>query len=398
MKNRIQSAVNDVFDKMIEIRRHIHMFPELSGQEEKTSEYIAAILKDWGVGFTQNIAGYGIVAQIEGVNADAACGALRADTDALPIQEMNDVPYKSKIPGVMHACGHDAHTAALLGTIYVLNSVKDSFNGRLKFFFQPSEEKFPGGAKLMIEEGVLENPDVQFVLGAHVLPTLEAGKVGVKSGMYMASTDEIYLTVKGKGGHAATPELLVDPVLIAVEVLSSLQQVISRKNNPAIPSVLSFGRFLADGRTNIIPDEVKLEGTIRTFSEEWRKDAHAHIERIATGIATSMGGECKVNIAHGYPFLVNNEELTEVFRNTGKEFLGKDFVDLPLRMTAEDFAYYSQKVPSVFYRFGVSNPEKGITSNLHSQTFDIDEEALKTAASIMSMAAIQFLDHFSENK
>lgn len=398
MKNKIQSAVEKIFNKMIEIRRHIHMFPELSGQEKKTSEYIAAILKDWGIAHTKNVAGHGIVAVIDGKNPESVCGALRADIDALPIQEMNDVPYKSKITGVMHACGHDAHTAALLGTIYVLNEMKDSFSGRLKFLFQPSEEMFPGGAKLMIEEGVLENPKVDFMLGAHVLPTLEAGKVGVKSGMYMASTDEIYLTVKGKGGHAATPELLVDPVLIATEVLSSLQQVISRKSNPSIPSVLSFGRFLADGRTNIIPDEVKIEGTFRTFSEEWRKEAHGHIERIAKGIAESMGGSCDVKIAGGYPFLVNDAELTEVFKNIGRELLGDDFVDLSIRMTAEDFAYYSQKVPSVFYRFGVGNAKKGITSNLHTPTFDIDEDSLKTAATIMSMAALKFLEHFSEKK
>jgi len=394
MKQRIQSAVEEIFPRMLEIRRHMHMFPELSGQEKHTSEYIISVLKEWGISYVRNVGGYGIVALIEGNNPQSVCGALRADFDALPIEEINDVSYKSQNAGVMHACGHDAHTAALLGSLFVLNSMKDAFSGSLKFIFQPSEEKFPGGAKLMIAEGVLENPTVDFMLGAHVLPTLESGKAGVKSGMYMASTDEIYLTVKGVGGHAATPELIVDPITIAAEILSALQQVVSRKNNPSVPSVLSFGRFIADGRTNIIPDEVTLDGTLRTFNEEWRRDAHAYIKRIANGIAESMGASCHVEIAHGYPFLVNNEELTEIFIETGKNLLGEDFIDLPIRMTAEDFAYFSHQVPSVFYRFGVGNIEKGITSNLHTPSFNIDEDSLKTAASLMSMAAIDFLNYF----
>lgn len=395
MKNKIQTSVEEIFSKMIEIRRHIHMFPELSGQEKHTSEYIASVLKEWNISFIRNVGGYGIVAQIEGKNPDLVCGALRADIDALPIQEKNEVAYKSQNPGVMHACGHDAHTAALLGAVYVLNILKESFIGRIKFFFQPSEEKFPGGAKLMIEEGVLENPKVDFVIGGHVLPTMDVGKAGVKSGMYMASTDEVYLTVKGKGGHAATPELLVDPIVIASEIVSGLQQVVSRKNNPSIPSVLSFGRFIADGHTNIIPDEVKLEGTFRTFNEAWRREAHAHIKRISMGIAESMGGSCEVEIAHGYPFLVNNEELAELIKETGIELIGNDFIDLPLRMTAEDFAYFSQRVPSVFYRFGVANEAKGISSNLHTPTFDLDEDALKIGASLLSLSAIKCLEYFS---
>ncbi|MBN2729408.1 MAG: amidohydrolase [Bacteroidales bacterium] len=397
MKNKIKLVVDEVFAKMVDIRRHLHMFPELSGMEKNTADYISGILHEWEIPHVRNIGGYGIVAQIDGQNPESCCGALRADMDALPIEEANETPYKSRNRGVMHACGHDAHTAALLGSIYILNSLKNSFNGRLKFFFQPSEEKFPGGASQMINDGVLENPRVDFMLGQHVLPTMEVGKAGVKAGMYMASTDEIYITVKGKGGHAATPELLVDPIIIASDILTSLQQVVSRKNNPSIPSVLSFGRFIADGRTNIIPNEVKLEGTFRTFNEEWRGEAHTHIERIATGIAESMGATCEVNIAHGYPFLVNNEEMATIFKEIGIDLLGNDnFEDLSLRMTAEDFAYFSQKVPSVFYRFGVANQDKGINSNLHTPTFDLDEDALKTAASLMSFAAIRFVNHFSK--
>ena len=398
IKKKIQSLLDEVFNQMIEIRRHIHMFPELSKQEKKTADYISAILQKWNIPHEKNIGGYGIVAIIEGQNPNAICAALRADMDALPINEENDVPYKSQNQGIMHACGHDAHVAALLGTAFILNNIKDEFVGRVKLVFQPSEERFPGGAKKMIEAGVLENPKVDFMLGQHVLPTLETGKIGVKPGMYMASTDEIFLIIKGKGGHAATPELNIDSVLVAAEILTSLQQIVSRKNTPSTPSVLSFGRFIADGQTNIIPDIVTVDGTFRTFDEEWRKKAHEQIVKIASGVAESMGASCEVKIVKGYPYLVNDHDLTMQFSKIARNLLGDDFIDLPLRMTAEDFAYYSQKVASVFYRFGVANESKNINSNLHTATFDIDEEALKTATLMMSNACVSLMEFYLKKK
>jgi len=317
---------------------------------------------------------------------------LRADMDALPILEANTHSFVSKNKGRMHACGHDAHTASLLGVAKILNELKEEFEGTVKLIFQPSEEELPGGASVMIQEGVLENPRVDMMLGQHVYPELPAGTVGMKSGKYMASTDELYLTVKGKGGHGAIPERNIDPVLIASHIVVAMQQVVSRNALPSMPTVVSFGKFLARGQTNIIPDEVHLEGILRTFDETWRKQAQQKIKNIATGIAQSMGGDCAVRIDRGYPVVINDEKTTEQSRHFAVDFLGKDHVfDLDYRMTAEDFAYFTQQVPSTFYRLGVGNEEKGITSSLHSNTFDIDEESLIASVGTMSWLALNHL-------
>jgi amidohydrolase len=390
--NLIKQEASTLLPKLVAIRRHLHKHPELSMQEKQTSAFIQAKLTEFGIPFTAGIAENGIVGLIEGKNPGKRVIALRADMDALPIVEQNQVEYCSANPGVMHACGHDVHMTSLLGAAKILNELKEQFEGAVKLIFQPSEERFPGGASMMIKEGVLENPAPEKMFGQHVLPTLEAGKVGMKPGKYMASTDEVYLTVKGKGGHGATPELNVDPVLIAAHILVALQQIVSRNAPPQLPAVLSFGRFIADGRTNIIPNEVKLDGTLRTFDEKWRAEAHIKIKNLAQSIARGMGGDCEVFIDKGYPFLVNDENITAEAKRYAIEFLGSEnVVDLDLRMTAEDFAYFSQRVPSCFYRLGTRNEQEGIVHNLHTDRFDVDESSLETGAGLMAWMAIKSL-------
>jgi amidohydrolase len=303
------------------------------------------------------------------------------------------VPYKSKIEGVMHACGHDVHTSSLLSTAKILNKLKSEFEGTVKLIFQPGEEKLPGGASLMIADGVLQNPTPDAIFGQHVMPHIPAGKLGFRKGMYMASADEIYITVKGKGGHAAMPETLVDPVLIAAHMLVALQQVISRNCSPKIPSVLSFGKVIAQGATNIIPNEVKIEGTFRTLDENWREEAHNKIKTIATGLVASMGGVCDIEIRKGYPFLKNEEELTQRAIQAATSYMGaENIVDLDIWMASEDFAYYSQEVDACFYRLGTQNIARGITSGVHTPTFDIDESALAIAPGLMAWLAISELN------
>ena len=384
----IKQKASEMLPELIAIRRHLHSHPELSMQEEATSSFIQLKLTEYGIPFTAGIAVHGIVGLIEGRNPASKTIALRADMDALPIVELNEVEYCSQNQGVMHACGHDVHMTSLLGAARILNKIKDHIEGTIKLVFQPSEERFPGGASMMIKEGVMENPAPAKMFGQHVLPSLDAGKVGMKPGKYMASTDEVYLTVKGKAGHGATPELNVDPVLIAAHILVALQQIVSRNAPPQLPAVLSFGRFIAEGRTNIIPNEVKLDGTLRTFDEEWRAEAHRKITLMATSIAQGMGGECEVFIDKGYPFLVNDDKVTAQARQFAVEYLGEEnVIDLDMRMTAEDFAYYSQLVPSCFYRLGIRNESRGIVHNLHTPQFDVDEASLETGAGFMAWLA-----------
>lgn len=391
MKNRIKALAKAYAPAFIDIRRHIHSHPELSFQEYKTSEFIRQQLDKFGVPYKAGVAGTGIIALIEGKNPASRTIALRADIDALPINEANDVSYKSVNNGVMHACGHDVHTTVVLGATKILHELKDELEGTIKILFQPGEEKHPGGASIMIEEGALEDPRPDAILGLHVHPSMETGKLGFCAGKYMASADEIYITVKSKGGHAAQPHLTVDTILVASQLVVSLQQVISRNNNPFSPSVLSICAFNGGFTTNVIPSEVKLMGTFRAMDETWRFKAHELIRKQAAGIAEATGADIEIDILVGYPTLYNNEVVTAKARQLAEDYIGKEQVeDTELRMGAEDFAFYSQIVPACFFRLGTGNKEKGITSGVHTPTFDVDERAIEIGMGTMAYLATQF--------
>lgn len=390
LKQKIHTLTKEKLEKIIAHRRNIHQHPELSFEEHKTSAYVATELKKLDIPFKDGIAGTGIIATIEG-RGKGKTVALRADMDALPIQEETSLPFASVNEGIMHACGHDAHTSALLGAAEILTQLKDQWKGTVLLIFQPGEEKFPGGALLMLKEGALDNPKPDLVIGQHVLPDMAAGHVGFKPGMYMASGDEVYLTIKGKGGHAALPHTLNDTVLIASNVIVALQQIVSRMVPANIPTVLSFGRIEGLGATNIIPEKVEIAGTLRTMNEEWRAKIKDKIRDIAEGTAKSMGAECVVDIKDGYPVVHNHEQATKEALVFAREFLDPSNVEeMDIRMTAEDFGYYTHKYPSVFYRFGVKQKE-GPTGALHTPQLNINEEALETATGMLAWLAVKFL-------
>lgn len=393
IQNKIKNLADQYKEEIRDIRHHLHMHPELSFQEYETSKYVQQQLSKFGIPFQNGVADTGIVGLIEGKNPTKKVVALRADMDALPILEANDVPYKSKNEGVMHACGHDVHTSSLLGAAKILNTIKEDFEGTIKLIFQPGEERSPGGASLMIKDGVLENPRPNSILGQHVHPLIPAGTVAFRPGLAMASADEIHVSIRGKGGHGAVPNTAVDPILITAHIITGLQQVVSRMANPSIPSVLTIGKINSvGGSTNVIPYEVKLEGTFRTVNEAWRFDAHRRMKKLAEGIAESMGGVCDFYVEVGYPFLINDEALTLRCKESAIKYLGKENVlDLPLRMTAEDFAFFSQQAKGCFYRLGVANEAKGITSPVHTPTFDIDESALPIGMGMMAWLTIEEL-------
>lgn len=392
IQDKIKDLASSSKGRIVEFRRHLHAHPELSFKEYETCAFVERQLKELGINNIEKKAETGVLAIIEGRNPDKKTIALRADMDALPILEANDVPYKSKNEGVMHACGHDAHTSSLLGAAYILNEIKSEFEGTIKLIFQPGEETIPGGASLMIKDKVLENPRPSAIIGQHVMPMIPAGKVGFRKGMYMASSDELYLTVKGKGGHGAMPESAVDPVLIASHIIVALQQIVSRNASPKIPSVLSFGKVIANGATNVIPNEVKIEGTFRTLDEEWRSLAHDKMVKLAKGVAEAMGGSVDFEVRHGYPFLQNDPELTDRSYRAAEAYLGKEnIVDLDIWMAAEDFAFYTQEIAGCFYRLGTGNEERGIVSGVHTPTFDIDEDALEIGSGLIAWLAVNEL-------
>jgi len=392
LAENIKHLAGEYYHDIVGIRRHLHRFPELSYEEFSTSAYIQEQLRILDIPYQSGYVKTGIIGRIEGNNPGKRIIALRADMDALPITEMNVIPYKSEHPGKMHACGHDLHMAALLGAARILRKIRGTFEGTVLLVFQPAEEKLPGGANLLMQEKAFEGCTPNLIIGQHVLPGLPAGTVGYRPGVYMASSDEIYLTVKGKGGHAAVPHQLVDPVVIAANIIVALQQIVSRNANAAIPSVLSFGKIEASGAVNIIPAEVKIEGTFRTMNEPWRKEAHEKISRLAKAIAEGMGGACEVNILHGYPVLENHNGYTARAAELSRQLLGPEkVIDLELRMTSEDFAYYAQCFPAVFYRFGTTDPQGQYTAPLHSATYMADETALITAMGNLAWLALSFL-------
>jgi amidohydrolase len=391
--SRIQTLAAEAAAETVALREHLHANPELSFQEFNTVAYVTQQLQQLGLQ-TQPIANTGVVALIEGRNPGSRTVALRADMDALPITEQNEVAYKSLNPGVMHACGHDVHTSSLLGTARILTQLRDEFEGTVKLMFQPGEELLPGGASLMIKEGVLENPRPDSVLGQHVFPRLPAGKIGVRAGRYMASTDELYLTVRGKGGHGAMPEQNLDPVLVAAHIIVAAQQIVSRRANPKLPSVLSFGKVIAQGATNVIPNEVYIVGTFRTLNEEWRNEAHEHLRRLCEGLAESMGATCELEIRRGYPYLENEPALTSRVEQAAVEYLGREnVVELDQWMAAEDFAYFSQAASACFYRLGTAAADGSgqFTSSVHTPTFDIDTKALETGPGLMAWLTLREL-------
>ncbi|MBP6731045.1 MAG: amidohydrolase [Chitinophagales bacterium] len=384
MKDKTSALAEKYFARVIELRRQIHANPELSWEEVETSKLVAQELMRCGIEVQTRVAKNGVVGILKCRNPESKCIALRADMDALPITEENAVPYCSKNEGVMHACGHDVHTSNLLGAAMILSEMRGEIEGTYKFIFQPSEEKIPSGAEAMIKAGVLENPRPDKIFGLHVSPELEAGTFGFCGGRFMASSDEVYLTVNGKGGHAARIEELKNPLLIAAEILLELRQL----TDPQIPVVLSFGKIEGKGATNVVPDKVEIAGTLRCFDETLRAQLHKQIDFICERVTEKYITTCDVHILKGYPVLINNEALTAATkRNAGEYANAKNIVDLPPRMGSEDFAYYTHQLPACFYRLGVGNKKLGITSGLHTATFNVDESALKTSIGLMAYLA-----------
>jgi amidohydrolase len=392
MKTQLEQIISDTFlEEMIRIRQHLHRFPELSFQEHQTSLYIRNLLDSWGISYSFPWVKTGILASVSGGKPGPVI-ALRTDMDALPLTEKSGTGFESEHPGVMHACGHDVHMTCVLGAIRVLHSIRDQLPGEVLFVFQPGEEKVPGGAKLMLEEGLFGQKQPSMIIAQHVMPDMYAGHVGFKEGTYMASSDEIYITVRGKGGHGALPRHISDPILMASHILISLQHEIHRKAPSGTPTVLSFGKVTADGAVNVIPDEVGLEGTFRTMNEDWRREAHQLIEQVADGIASGMGGSAQVEVRHGYPVLRNHEGITAEASRCAKELLGEEHVEeMEIRMTAEDFAWFTQTIPGMMYRLGVREPGSSTVYPLHTAGFRVDESAIKTGISMLSYLTFHLL-------
>jgi len=392
-KETIKQIVSVRYDMLRQTRRHLHRYPELSFHETETAKYISNLLAHWNIDHQTKVAGNGIVALIKGKNPESKTIALRADMDALPIQEENRVEYSSLNNGVMHACGHDVHTTCLLGVAHILQELKTEFEGTVKLIFQPAEEVLPGGAQQMIAEGVLDSPKPATIVAQHVFPELPVGKVGFRTGEYMASSDEINIYVRGKGGHAAMPERGDDAVWIASQLIVELKKRVDERAPEGVPAVLSFGKIVGNGAHNVFSSEVAIHGTFRTFDESWRTRVHKIITEVAKETTGKFGLSYEVVIDKGYPVLINDDSATQVAIEAAKDFLGENqVVELPRRMTVEDFAYFARQVPGCFYRLGVANPEKGFTSGLHTSTFDVDEESIKVGTGLLTWIVLKQLE------
>ncbi|MBA3649482.1 MAG: amidohydrolase [Chitinophagales bacterium] len=391
-KERVKELSAKIKEEIISIRRHLHAHPELSFQEIETAKFISSKLSAWNIEHQTGIGGNGIVALIKGRNPGKKTIALRADMDALPITEKNEVEYKSQHNGIMHACGHDVHSASLLGTAKILNDLKNEFEGTIKLIFQPAEEKLPGGASIMINDGVLENPKPDVIIAQHVFTPLHVGTAGFRPGKYMASADEIYITVKGKGGHAADPALVINPIFIAARLLSELEELMQQLSTSEIPTVLNFGKVIGAGATNVIPDEVTIDGTLRTLDEAWRETVHHNLKELIQNFSEKDKTIVLLRMDKGYPCLINDKVITSEARSFAEDYLGKENVkDLDIRMASEDFAFFSQAIPACFYRIGTGNPEKNITSGVHTPVFNIDEDALEISTGLMAWIALNLL-------
>lgn len=393
LSQQIQQLSESFFKDVVAFRRHLHQYPELSFKEVKTTQFIEQQLNNLGIETTREYGDTGVVGFIYGNNPEKQCIALRADIDALPIQEQNDLPFQSKHEGIMHACGHDVHSASLFGAAKILQELKSEFEGTIKLIFQPAEELLPGGASIYIKNGVLNEPKVESIFGQHVFPDLPAGKVGFRPGLYMASADELHVTIKGIGGHAALAEIVNDPIIAMSHLLIAVREGIENIKIDDVPYVIGFGKIIANGATNIIPDGVKILGTFRTMQEEWRERAHQEMEKIAQEIAKQFDVEIDFDIKKGYPFLNNDVDLTKKAKQLSIDYLGaENVIDLPIRMSSEDFASYTHFAKGCFYRLGTSNSETDLSTNVHTSTFMVNEEALKIGMGLMAFLAINQLN------
>ncbi|MGB2989183.1 MAG: amidohydrolase [Candidatus Zixiibacteriota bacterium] len=389
----IKAISKKIFPKLVKLRREFHQYPELSFHEFKTSERVAKELRKLRITVKTGIAKTGVVGVLTGRKSGKTV-ALRADMDALPIEEQTGFPYKSRNKGVMHACGHDVHMACAIGAAIILSEIKRDLDGNVKFIFQPSEEVIPGGAKPMIQAGVLKNPNVSGIFGLHCEPGIPVGKIGVKDGPFMAQVDDFDITISGSSGHGARPHQGVDAIVVASQVIQALQTIPSRKIDPVEPVVVSVGKIEGGTARNIICDRVMLKGTARSLSREVARKIPALLKSITSGVAKSAGASFELTYSPGYPVLVNHPEATDLARGTIARIFGKQavFEIKKPEMGAEDFAYFLQKVPGTFLRLGIRNPKKGAVYPWHHPKFIVDEDVIKIGTAVLAGIALDFLN------